>query len=213
MNNEGALLLQKGECKRAILRFDRGQQVCHQLISDFDDHDGPHSPIYHASLDACMDITGRHTAPSAHVDTDIGNQFVYLSPITIPPHFLKTCDLLQLLPLILIFNQALAHQLDAQNDPNALRKAAKLYAYGLRAVVLENLGSSSTHYILACLNNMGIIYRRLHRFESATNCFKRLLSTLMFLVETKHGCSRRLNIFIPTVSHLIFEASPPAAAA
>jgi tetratricopeptide (TPR) repeat protein len=214
-NNEGAIRLKAGHYKKAILLFAKGLKACRQLVSCYSDDDIDSSRIANTSLDTLMALRQTPVLRDDGTAVPVDSQpYVYLHPITIPVSFVSVySDIIQLLPSILIFNQAIVHHILGLKDVRLLRKAATLYECGLTVVAEENVGASGACYVSACLNNMGLIYSRLKLTEVAQKCFKRLLSTFMILVTTNHGYAQRLNIFIPTVSHLIFQTTLPAAAA
>jgi hypothetical protein len=67
-------------------------------------------------------------------------------------------------------------------DSLLLKKVVELYECGFKNLIIqENKWDSSTCYILACLNNMGLLFQRLNRVavESKKKCFQLLLSVLM----------------------------------
>jgi hypothetical protein len=214
-NNDGAFLLKAGHYKKAVLLFAKGLKACRQVVSCCTKDDIDSSHIANTSLDTLMSLRQTPVLLDDGTAVPVDYQpYVYLNPITIPGSFVSVySDIIQLLPSILIFNQAIAHHILGLKDLRLLRKAAKLYECGLTVVAEENLGASGACYVLACLNNMGLIYSRLNLPEVAQKCFKLTLSTFMLLVTTNHGYAQRLNMFIPTVSHLIFQTTSPAAAA
>jgi hypothetical protein len=105
-----------------------------------------------------------------------------------------------------IFNLALAHQLSAatttttavseenKNDnpsrTTSLQKAERLYhlGYKLYSDELSSLVSSGCpHFLLATINNLGVVYQSLNRLEQAKSTFHVLLSTLIVLGERLGG--------------------------
>jgi NADH:ubiquinone oxidoreductase subunit 3 (subunit A) len=174
------------------------------------------------SLDACMKMTSEdanNVVSSSCVEDDQAtpsSPYMHVRPIMIPLILQHNHhpDTDTVLPAILIFNQALAHHQLGMKDSRMLKKAAKLYECGFKLVMEENLWASSTYYVLACLNNLRILFLRMNQYETAKMCFEQLMSTLMFLVHTEHECSSRLNaLYFNTVSCMIFPSAPPAPAA
>lgn len=96
-----------------------------------------------------------------------------------------------------------------------LTKAAKLYECGCNLMVQKECGlwRTSSSYILACLNNMGLIYQSLKKPDTSLACFEHLLGTLIFLNQSNRQSSTDLDGYLEIVCTNLYHAASPAAAA
>jgi tetratricopeptide (TPR) repeat protein len=221
-NNKGAAFLEGENYKGAIVSFTKGLQSYKLAFTSCQQNGVNQSPEMNVSLDACMNliVDSKDVKSAAYTSEDKQEETPYnmhMRPIRLPPMYLLNHVVTDyVLSTILIFNQALAHHLMGiqNNDSSSLKKAVKLYACGFNLIIQEGTWVSSTCYILACLNNMGLIFRCRNKIESAKKCFQQLLSTLMFLTHSNHQCSTDLDIYFQTAYYILLQggASPAPAA-
>ena len=180
-------------------------------------------------MDESDDIdSSDHTSGSASIDSiDDRNDdefFLYKHPIHLPedPDTLAcredTCTAIS---AALIFNMALANQqlssieLTALGDAAAeerLERAARLYklAYNLQE---RNEVFLSPLFMMAIINNLGLLYQSLDQKDTAGNCFQHLLTTLMFVTDYEYGDGTvALDGFFRNTTHLISQPCPAPAA-
>ena len=147
--------------------------------------------------------------------------FLYRQPIPI-----KTLDTLPnddfqssiMLSTVVIFNLALAYHLAAlsPNEVSAsemLTKAAKLYEYGFELQRSQQTVSCDL-FMLATVNNLGLVRLSLGELERGRSYFQKLLSTLIFLIDTRqidHLSS--IEFFVRNATFVIFSGGAAAAAA
>lgn len=152
------------------------------------------------SLDYCMrrqEMTGRAVRRCSRAEKDLDlhsmnaneQYFIYQDPVRIPEQLAAdTSDRASIsISSLIVFNLALAIQLLAQSsgrNPAMFSKAVKLYelAFAMAQNELNNSGSNPL-YVMAVVNNMGVIYLMINDFPNAQKCFQVVMSTLMFLVE------------------------------
>jgi hypothetical protein len=219
-NDKGAAFLEGNNYKGAIVYFAKGIQEACKLAVISCQNDTNQSPDMNLSLDACMNLIDSKDAKSAAYTSEDQQQespYMHMRPIRLPPMYLNHVDTNSVLSTILVFNQALAHHLMGikNNHSSSLKKALKLYECGFNLLIIqEDMWASSTCYILACLNNMSLIFRcRNKTIASTKKCFQDLLSSLMFLTHSDHQGSTDLDIYFQTVCHIIFQGTSPAPAA
>jgi tetratricopeptide (TPR) repeat protein len=220
-NTKGARFLKEGHLKDAIVCFSKGLRACKLILATCENdqetnHRTAGTPQLNISLDSYC--TNDLVAKGTLTDDDNQVSYTYDQPIDSPSlSCLTYAEAEKVLPAILIFNQGLAqHQYGMKNNsPQHLQKATALYECGLNLLIAKDrLWYTSACYIIACLNNMGLIYRHLNQSEAAEKCFQQLLTTLIVLVQNRHDCVLYLNEYsFPNISHLIFHGASPAAAA
>jgi tetratricopeptide (TPR) repeat protein len=211
-NDKGVALLDEGLGEQAIAYFNKGLQACREIAKKIEA--GPdlnyRLSSSNISLDACMKT-------SSSDDESSSTYYIHRHAIVLPTRFLRhhLLDTFAILPAILIFNQALAHHLVGltKRDSRWFKKSVKLYETGFNHVMQKEMWDLSACYVLACLNNIAVIYCSLNQMDTAHRCFQQLLSTLLFLVNTEHQSSNKIQVYFQTVSHLMCEEAPTAAAA
>ena len=126
----------------------------------------------------------------------------------------------------IIFNLALSYHLASKTSilvrTSYLQKAAKLYelAYNMCSVDTENrfatIRSSGTLFVLATLNNMGLIYSQLKDSCRSNQCFGSILSMMVYILDDSseriHNFAD-LEVFLRNVSVFLVETNKAAAAA
>jgi tetratricopeptide (TPR) repeat protein len=208
LNNSAVSLISSGVYEEAIANLAKALNSSKKFMAQTND---ANEPLGMASLDQCMVQSPKINDVSENDDSE-KKDYLYRRAICIP---LTSCcyETAVLSSVIIIFNLALAYQLaagDSDKRSRYLRKAAKLYelAYSLHSE--ENFESAT--FIMACINNLGLIYDELHDTITAQKCFQHVLSTLMFLVDCGGTNGSQLDGFFRNTSHLICKM-PTAAAA
>jgi tetratricopeptide (TPR) repeat protein len=195
LNNRGVAFLKKQQYKRAILYFSKGLKLSQQKLESAD----PHSS--EMTLDKCM------SSRDYPVDIILPglSKSAFLRPIIVSVLLSSPSEYNQILPFILIFNQAIAHHLlgSERRSKRFIQKAIKLYECSLCGVSRHNRGGTSTVYVCACLNNMASLYRLLKQPKDSERCLHHLLSTLMLLTNDTHGWPQSLNIFFASAATLM----------
>jgi tetratricopeptide (TPR) repeat protein len=223
-NTKGARFFKEGHFKNAIVCFLKGLRACKLIMAACEnDQETNHrttTPQLFFSLDSCFanDLQGKTQEEGTLTADDNQASYTHDQPIDSPSLSCMTyAEAATIFPAILIFNQGLAqHHYGMKNNRlQHFQKAAKLYECGLKLLIVKDSPwDSSACYIVACLDNMGLIYRYLNQSEVVKKCFQQLLSTLMVLVQNRHDCVICLNEYsFPNISHLIFHGASPAAAA
>ena len=133
-------------------------------------------------------------------DDKTNDQYLFTRFISIPPSTAFSTKASSMIPTIIIFNLALVHHLHGRkittsnNNPSSggsssiLRKAASLYelSYGLLKEQSEeevgNLGFASNKlFVLAVVNNLGVLHWELNDGKKATKCFEFVMSVLVLM--------------------------------
>lgn len=126
--------------------------------------------------------------------------YIYRKAILIPMEDLSSFEDFEsstLVSVAIVFNLALLHHLLAakhhqmnhqricsQTEQQLLTKAVKLYDLAL-SLHSQETNIDSPVYIMACVNNLGLIYQHLSETVRANSYFQHLLQTLMFLVDCR----------------------------
>eukprot|EP00980_Cylindrotheca_fusiformis_P011625 scaffold2747_cov104-Cylindrotheca_fusiformis.AAC.15 len=193
----------------------------------------PRSPI----LDLCMadDDGGESSAMLVDDDDDDADAdgsndmqaynelFVYSKGIRIPPiHAEDYKQSLVTVASIVIFNLALAHHLMVDDDPahvlkneHCYVKALRLYALALNIQDKGGAFGANVVFILAVLNNSGVIYNSLNRRMRSTEYFGELFSILMLMngnTAAVGTSTPNMSGFYHNVHTLLLSAGSSAAA-
>jgi hypothetical protein len=149
--------------------------------------------------------------------TDTDHHMAYSRPIHIPERLGHESgfDAHVVFSAVAIFNLALAHHLggmeDTPSSTNLLKKAAKLYKFGVN---IQGLRSNGIIFFLATLNNLGDVHKRLGKTLKSEQNFKQLLSILMFLTGSgEQVSSTDLELFFKNTFFLVSPTHGNAAAA
>ena len=120
-----------------------------------------------------------------------------------------------------IYNLALAHQLRAEavtNDVHKrhllLSKAIKIYELAFKMQERGGYFNCNFLFIMAILNNIGVIHQILGSTDLAKRCFGKLMSVLMLLTERRcyDTTKLKLNRFFRNASLSISEPCTATAA-
>ena len=149
-------------------------------------------------------------------------------PVSLSSSMIKDSRTTAMLSAIVIFNLALFHHrasMDAtlRNDQGhdavgLLRKAVRLYESLFPLLQRGDIEDGSTLFILHTLNNLGQAYRALDEIDNAEQCFRQVLSTLMYISTSDKdylcgASSSSLECFFFSTSYLIFPHCAQAASA
>lgn len=155
---------------------------------------------------------------------------LYRTPIHLPSQLLaETNDRDNIiLSAVIIFNLAVAYHLYAldlveegtrSNDEIAkhIRKSIKLYEFAIQIQREAGIDcDSSTLFVLSTLNNLGAAYHGLGEMTLSNAHFQRLLSFLMYLVESHHVAPELMshfNLYFDNTFHLVCDNRGKAAPA
>jgi tetratricopeptide (TPR) repeat protein len=211
LNNTSAALISAGYYDMAISRLSKALVLSKQFLEN--------SSESHGSLDVTLDRCMEQSPLTGDDDNDESERsfFLYERVINLPDGMPFCYGTSVLASVIIIFNLALAHQLAAKKQSSKrsrqyLRKAARLYelAHGLYNENSEF--EESAVFIMASVNNLGLIYQELRDANKAQKCFQHLLSTLMFLVDCGEGNVSEFEGFFRNTSHLIVQETTAGAA-
>lgn len=236
-NNAAASQIEAGQYPAAVLELSEAVRAFKYLLSET--VEGAERTSHSMIIDDCMQGTSMLTDSNA-----AETQYLYHYPIRIPSHddmdedseinaFGSNYRECSLISCMMVFNLALAHHLDVQNEESehevmmdertyaSLRKAQQLYEIAmnmhcaLQARAVANGGSSSdVMFGLAIFNNLGLVYQQLHNNEASGKCFQNVLSTLMCLTDAGQGhrFSSKLDGFFVNVTPLISKTKAARAA-
>jgi hypothetical protein len=171
--------------EEAISLLENALHVPRNIMAQAEYHESySHGPM-NTTLEKCM-----KQSPQPYDSTSDGDSvFVYKRGIYVPTDVPLCFHSSVLLSVAITFNLALAHQLAASNSLSStkrirfLSKATKLYELAHNLHCCGELDSVS--FTMACVNNLGVIHKDLSDHETAEKCFWHLLSTLMFIVDSR----------------------------
>lgn len=237
LNNQAAQNIQDGEYSTAISTLIRALQVSSHT-NPASDQDPPSCSCSSCSLDSCMEYSQQvagscdSSKGSIHSSSDKfthGNGgynhntdggYLYRDPIRVPPRVIQQNHSMGLvLPLILTFNLALAHHLQALHERalsgGKLKKILRLYELLFRwQMDDDDVQVDSIIFTLIISNNLGEIHRAVCNHDTYNQCLQHLLSTVMFMVECKGTQRSVVNIdgFLRNTSRLILHNNCAGAA-
>jgi hypothetical protein len=122
--------------------------------------------------------------------------------------------------IAIMFNLALAHHLYALYGPLNLfvftmEQAVGLYELAYNVQIQEDV-ELSIEFTMAIINNLGHLYRLLGDEEKGAQCFRHLLSSILFLRSYDGGLTDNnrchTDTFVHSVLHLILRETAAAAA-
>jgi hypothetical protein len=186
LNNQAVdLIMVDQNYEEAMLLLETALHIPRRIMSQADHHKGFSCEATNISLDECM-----HQSPPLDDKMSDGDSvFVYRRGIYVPANIQRNFHSSVLVSVAVTFNLALAHHLAASNLSQSnkrdrlLNKATKLYELAHNLHSCGDLDSIS--FTLACVNNLGVIHDDLRDHETAEKCFWHLLSTLMFVVDSR----------------------------
>lgn len=211
LNNLGASCLKNGNISKALESLSAAFCAAKELYYDDTTTAGQTTKGTEYRLDDCM------TMPLLTGATYDDEDCVYRHPITLPALTIKASRQGNHVPsIVIIFNLALTHHLlakmpNCQNANSLFKKAERLYQYALALQqssrqLLMVVTESSTFFIMAAINNLGLVQKDLNETEKSEKCFRQLLSILMFLTHyRKCDVSFYSFFFVRSTSHLIIQ--------
>jgi tetratricopeptide (TPR) repeat protein len=175
----------------------------------------------------CTVVLFKESAPGVNVPSIVENRDnVMLRGTYVSPLLLSECADYQFYEptveasIAIMFNLALAHHLNALhslfNRPmSTLKQAIALYELAYTVQMQED-AELSIEFTMAIINNLGHIHRLLGDQEKANQCFRHLLSTILFLRSyggdySDSSCYHN-DTFVYSVSHLILRENAAGAA-
>eukprot|EP00980_Cylindrotheca_fusiformis_P004987 scaffold1060_cov109-Cylindrotheca_fusiformis.AAC.3 len=179
------------------------------------------------SLEGCMTFSKLAGKRQERMDMDIDDDdekdkgimegFIFQRPIRVPQVSMGH-PMGLVLPLIITYNLALAHQLSAMKEKFAscdrrrkLQRSLKLYELAYRWQMDEEVQSLGFNMILA--NNLGEIHRAADNKVKFEKCMHHLLSTMMYvLVVDDEDKVVELDGFFHNTSPFIFSGGCAGAA-
>jgi hypothetical protein len=233
LNNMGASKLVTGMYADAVDSFTRSLGIAKTALAVLAETKSQHNcsscalqEQQRCAVAHFQDNTASIATPEAKVHRvvdDLGNgalQCLYLSPL----HLSESAAYQRYEPTVeasvaIIFNLALAHHLNALYGPfnlfvSTLQHALALYELAYFVQIQED-AELGIEFTMAIINNLGHIHRLLGDEEKGSQCFRHLLSIILFL----QSCGERnINVishadtFVSSVSHLIVRETTAAAA-
>jgi tetratricopeptide (TPR) repeat protein len=211
LNNRGAKSIDAGRYESAISTLLKALELSERVaVSEA-------CSCHHCNLDYCMML--RISQPAPHllskktVCTAVRQQhpesaYIYERPILVSQQSMEGehCPGV-ILSLIIIFNLALAHHLSAmQNntDRKLLQRALHLYELAYQLQREEN-HNGSLRFTMIVANNLGQIHRAVKDESKHQQCLEHLLSTMMYLVDSRVRLCIELDGFLRNASQLILK--------
>jgi hypothetical protein len=145
--------------------------------------------------------------------------FIFRDPIEIPFDVVSSSEpsrnLVNKFVVVIMYNLALSVHLSAiqYNDISSLQRARKLYELAFQ-MHLEESCDVTLLYSLALMNNLGLIYHVLGEEERSKTCFKNMLATMMYLLESDEAKTiKQWDGLLSNVMDRMFHESQVAAPA
>jgi hypothetical protein len=220
LNEQGCFSIEVGHYDRAIVLLTEALNTIETMRLPCSRHRFTSS----CGLDVCMEYTqsynnlvnhGVRTATSSsaekstidakHVDdvpAATNNGFIYKQPFRIPQQAISEGRSLgQTLPLVVVFNLALAHHLKAISKSNGANLSSRCREHLENILHLYEMayhwhieqerarpsspssGLSSLKLIMILANNLAQIHLAVHSMTKYRLCLQHLLSTMMFMVD------------------------------
>lgn len=217
LNNKAVSFIHEGNHEKAVKVLGHALTMSKQILTDTGAPGSSCSqPKPRFSLDQCMIQSPSMNAPAGHVN---GNAlYTYQKAILLPQDMPTDFDSSIIISIVIIFNLALSHHLTAFSRNGAekrgcLKKAAKLYELAL-SLHSQEKHIESAIFIMACVNNLGSIYREFSDMSTSERCFQHLLQTLMFLVDCRQEKMdiSLLDGFFKNATRQMFKRTAAAAA-
>jgi tetratricopeptide (TPR) repeat protein len=222
-NNVAAGLITAGKYKNAIQELSFALKTYKQVMIEADESNPQPAKT---SLDQCMvqslAIADCRKACYDNDDNDQDYVYIYRQAIHIPLEDIveSTYEESAMTSSMIIFNVALAYHLSAlasdKHESKKLHQAATLYQLAVNLQCNAQL-ENNILFIMAAMNNLGVIYHQLEDRETATKFFQHLLTTVMLCVdcgEVAVCCTGVLDGFLRNATtNLVSESSCAAPAA
>ena len=199
-------LLEAGQHSVAATQLSANLTVLKQFMNHADQTEG----TIRASLDECMKTKPLPT-PYAGFDEENTTypQFVFEKPIRMPTNIGTSYNEIIFASCIVIFNLAIAYHLQGDND--SLARALKLYELSFN-LQREQQFDNNVLFILATVNNLGLIHKQLRDEHSSRMCFEHVLATLMYLTDCGEANDCNLDGFFRNISGVVSQGCAAPAA-
>lgn len=220
LNNRAAYCIEIGNHEEAILSLVQALRLSEkphsESMSSMDmDVDEMTCECQRCSLEFCMSYSHKNSKPQSF-DNNTSNKdgekggYVYRQPILIPTEIIQEGHFMGVvLPIILTFNLALSHHLDAL-EPNTvsrpqLRRVLRLYELAYRWLLEDDdIHSDSLQFTMVISNNLSEIHRLVSNHDKHQKCLEHLLSAMMYIVAMQQGSdAMNLDGFFRNTSELI----------
>jgi hypothetical protein len=226
LSNSGVEHLRNAHFPEAVTDFTEALRLAKGLLSQH----GRAMDVDQLEDDASTECAAVRTFPQQeqeHEDEDDGtdklsseweaHRFVYKTPLQLSESatiadFTSSVEI----SIALMFNLALSHHLhalrydDARNREDVLRQAIQLYELAYTLQMQEDV-ELSVECTMAITNNLGQIHHLLGDQEKSSQCFRHLLSAILFL-QSYGESTFQTKGFVQSVSHLILKESVAPAA-
>lgn len=233
-NNDAVQMMENGDHSSAISVLGVTLQICRRILDDAENHTRDESVNVassssspgNLSLDQCMQhpnrLLGSMTPRNRNYrDCMEGDQYLHKQALRIPYPIASTPQNNIVVGSVVTFNLALALQLFAIENRQVeegdhgyyttLRKAARLYRLGFHIQQVEDTGTNIL-FTMATINNLGLIQLQLNDHPNAQKCFQYVLSTLMYLTDSRStSIQLELDGFFRNVSTVFSRRTAPAA--
>jgi hypothetical protein len=227
LNEEGAFCIEVGNYEAAIATLSRAFHTAEECV-DAENNMSSCSPLTYCSLEDCMAYSEHYYSyhsfkkqhqPVSSASCDEG--FIYRNPIRVIPDASEHGHRMGMtLPMIVIFNLALAQHLKAiqekETTKHRLQNVMQLYEMAYRWQLEEHGASllASLRFTMVISNNLGEIHRAVNNHTKHEMCLQHLLSTMMFAVDSLHENDHSLDLdgFLRNASRLILQAHCAGAA-
>ena len=223
LNNLGADHVECGDYTKAIEVLSAAFQFTRK---DLDDRLATSElERYHHSLNP-LDIWMAGDVPEQ--DTIFGtDSVIYKNPMYIPSTASNPSEVS--IAVVVTFNLAVAYHLasmygaqteafDGNTKHQLMQQALRLYQYTFRLQRTQARSSQSPFFFMACINNIGVLFRELGESHQSEECFNHLLSLLMYMstvdaTMTTTTDPSRFAFFFTNTARIAHEACSIGAAA
>jgi tetratricopeptide (TPR) repeat protein len=216
-NNKAAFCIDAGKFDVAIRGLTKALQIASSL------NDRPICDCGSCSLEACLTFSQTYSSISksrrnGNLKRSEEEGFVYKQPIRVSPHSMNH-SMGAIFPLVVTFNLALAHHLNAIEEKTEkdrqrnLQKALKLYELGYRWLVEEEIDSLPFAMIIA--NNLAEAHRAANNPNKCEKCLQNLLSTMMYMLvadDDLEAVGEMVDGFVQNICPLILQGRCAGAA-
>jgi tetratricopeptide (TPR) repeat protein len=214
LNNRAASLIESGEFDIAIEDLTNAMRLSQQEMR-------PSCECHSCTLEASMAFSKhagqRQNRMDVNKEDNTNQGFIFQQPIRVSPDSMSHAMGL-ILPLMITYNLALAHQLSAMHEEfssldrrRKLQRSLKLYELAYRWQMEEEVQSLGFNMILA--NNLGEIHRAADNKLKFVKCMQHLLSTMMYvLVVDDEDEVIEMDGFFDNTSSLFFNGGCAGAA-
>lgn len=146
--------------------------------------------------------------------------YLFTRALSIPRKAAQSPESNALLSKIVMFNLALSHQMVAAQRSgvvadNFLRKACRLYQLAYR-VQTPTQPQSERQLLPALVNNMSVVYSRIHETERATRAFGGLITLVMnanAIGDPTYRTNANIECFLSNACNAVHTDCQPASAA